>query len=107
MQECLAVLEKLVYDGPTMRQRTPREALEAAIEALGGLVNTARVLRLKDERYQTVQSWLANRVPAEHCPSIERATRAVAAQGGESLIVRCEELRPDVAWEVLRQQEVA
>jgi len=33
------------------------------------------------------------RVPAEHCPSIERETG-----------VRCERLRPDVAWEVLRMQ---
>ena len=32
-------------------------------------------------------------IPAEHCPAIERAT------GGA---VRCEELRPDVAWSVLR-----
>lgn len=88
-----------------MRQRTPREALEAAIEALGGLVNTARVLQLKDERYQTVQSWLANRVPAEHCPSIERATRAAAAaHANPSMVVLCEELRPDVGWSVLREQ---
>lgn len=35
------------------------------------------------------------KVPAEHCPEIERATGAV---------VRCEELRPDVAWDVLRLQ---
>lgn len=33
------------------------------------------------------------RVPAEHCPAIERAT------GGA---VRCEDLRPDVDWAVLR-----
>ncbi|WP_390342332.1 transcriptional regulator [Variovorax boronicumulans] len=33
------------------------------------------------------------RVPAEHCPSIERLTAGA---------VRCEELRPDVAWDVLR-----
>ena len=33
------------------------------------------------------------RVPAEHCPAIERAT------GGK---VRCEDLRPDVDWSVLR-----
>lgn len=33
------------------------------------------------------------RVPAEHCPAIERAT------GGA---VRCEDLRPDVDWQVLR-----
>ncbi len=34
------------------------------------------------------------RVPAERCPSIERAT------GGA---VRCEDLRPDVDWAYLRQ----
>ncbi len=34
-------------------------------------------------------------VPAEHCPAIERATG-----------VRCEELRPDVAWSVLRKPEL-
>ena len=33
------------------------------------------------------------KVPAEHCPAIERVTR------GE---VRCEELRPDVDWGYLR-----
>ncbi|WP_409976484.1 transcriptional regulator [Variovorax sp. CY25R-8] len=32
-------------------------------------------------------------VPAERCPLIERATNHV---------VRCEDLRPDVAWDVLR-----
>ena len=32
-------------------------------------------------------------VPAERCPAIERAT------GG---VVRCEDLRPDVDWAVLR-----
>lgn len=35
----------------------------------------------------------ARRVPAEHCPAIERAT------GGA---VRCEDLRPDVDWGCLR-----
>lgn len=33
------------------------------------------------------------RVPAEHCPAIERATAGA---------VRCEDLRPDVDWSVLR-----
>lgn len=32
------------------------------------------------------------RVPAEHCPAIERETG-----------IRCEVLRPDVPWGVLRQ----
>jgi DNA-binding transcriptional regulator YdaS (Cro superfamily) len=35
----------------------------------------------------------ARQVPAEHCPTIERAT------GGA---VRCEDLRPDVDWAYLR-----
>lgn len=35
---------------------------------------------------------MRGRVPAEHCPAIERETG-----------VRCEVLRPDVPWEVLRQ----
>lgn len=35
------------------------------------------------------------RVPAEHCPAIERLTSGA---------VRCEDLRPDVAWDVLRMQ---
>lgn len=34
------------------------------------------------------------RVPAEYCPLIERATKG---------LVRCEELRPDVEWRVLRE----
>ena len=33
------------------------------------------------------------RVPAERCPQIEQATNG---------LVRCEDLRPDVAWSVLR-----
>jgi DNA-binding transcriptional regulator YdaS (Cro superfamily) len=37
----------------------------------------------------------ARRVPAERCPEIERAT------GGQ---VRCEDLRPDIPWSVLREQ---
>jgi DNA-binding transcriptional regulator YdaS (Cro superfamily) len=35
------------------------------------------------------------RVPAEKCPAIERLTKGA---------VRCEDLRPDVDWAVLREQ---
>lgn len=38
------------------------------------------------------------RVPADRCPSIERATDGA---------VRCEELRPDVDWQYLRQTSAA
>jgi DNA-binding transcriptional regulator YdaS (Cro superfamily) len=44
-------------------------------------------------------------VPAERCPAIERLTREVAsAKGDSSLIVTCEELRPEVDWAVLRKE---
>ena len=41
-----------------------------------------------------VHQWTKTRIPAEHCPAIERET------GG---VIRCEDLRPDVEWGVLRQ----
>ena len=48
----------------------------------------------------TVHQWQTGRrpVPAERCPDIERAT------GGA---VRCEDLRPDVDWGVVRQSAPA
>ena len=43
---------------------------------------------------QHIEHWVkTGRVPADRCPLIEKATAGV---------VRCEELRPDVAWDVLR-----
>lgn len=44
-----------------------------------------------------VNQWVngVRQVPAERCPAIERAT------GGA---VRCEDLRPDVEWGVLRSE---
>lgn len=71
-----------------------------AVKVLGGPSSTARILGLPGGRHQTVQSWIRNRIPAEHCPAIERATR-VAGQP-----VLCEELRPDVDWGVLRENQV-
>lgn len=50
--------------------------------------------------------WKARgRVPAEHCPAIERETRRVSKDKADpALVVTCEQLRPDVAWGVLREQ---
>jgi DNA-binding transcriptional regulator YdaS (Cro superfamily) len=73
-------------------------AAEKAVAVLGGPVAAARLLNVKDQRHQTVQSWLKNRVPAEYCPAIERETKAKGAP------VLCEELRPDIPWMVLREQ---
>lgn len=49
-----------------------------------------------------VSQWSTSgrRVPAEHCPAIERET---AARGAP---VTCEELRPDVDWSVLRTRAI-
>lgn len=69
-------------------------ALSRAIKHAGGqtaLANGIGVLQ------QQVWNWLNRgdgRVPAEYCPAIEEFTgRAVT----------CEDLRPDVRWDVLRR----
>lgn len=88
-----------------METQDPKEALRRAADALGGQSALAAACEFKDRR--NVWPWFNTdrSVPAEHCPVIERATRAVAAERGDpSLIVLCEELRPDVAWAVLREQ---
>jgi DNA-binding transcriptional regulator YdaS (Cro superfamily) len=85
--------------------RTPSQLAAAkAVAFLGGPVKAAALLEVPEGRYQTVQSWLRNRVPAEYCPVIERAMRERASS--EDDIVTCEQLRPDIAWEVVRQQPV-
>lgn len=66
-----------------------KSALNAAIERAGGITALARGLGMKS--HAVIQQWRINRVPAEHCPLIEVLTG-----------VRCEELRPDVRWDVLR-----
>lgn len=101
MQDGLVLLELLVNEraGMSDQVKTPEQAAAArAIAVLGGPVAAARILRVKDERYQTVQSWIANRVPSDYCPTIERETRL------RGDVVSCEELRSDVAWAVLREQ---
>lgn len=80
-----------------MSQTNATEAARRAIQVLGGPVMAARRLGIKGNRYQTVQSWIANRVPADYCPLIEHETRALGSP------VLCEEMRPDVMWSALRQ----
>ena len=66
-------------------------ALTRAIEISGGPAALARSI---GRSVQTVCNWtLRGNVPAEHCPAIERATNGA---------VRCEDIRPDVDWAVLR-----
>jgi DNA-binding transcriptional regulator YdaS (Cro superfamily) len=67
--------------------------LERAIELAGGVGALASAIEVAPS---APSMWKKRgNVPAEHCPAIERAT------GGG---VRCEDLRPDVAWDVLREQ---
>lgn len=67
-------------------------ALQRAIDHAGGASKLAALLGVTVQR---LINWVERGVPAERCPEIERAT------AGE---VRCEDLRPDVAWSVLRER---
>ena len=78
-------------------------AARQAIKSLGGPVRAAQILNVPSARYQTVQSWLRTRIPAEYCPSIERELCRAALQDPNVVRVTCEQLRPDVDWGVLRQ----
>jgi DNA-binding transcriptional regulator YdaS (Cro superfamily) len=73
---------------------TPPSAIVRACKACGSAAMLASAIG-KSQQFVS-QMVTGNRpVPAELCPVIERAT------GGA---VRCEDLRPDVAWDVLRAQ---
>lgn len=65
-----------------------------AADVAGSKAALARALRVTRA---AVSQWLmpGRAVPAEHCPVIERLTDGA---------VRCEDLRPDVEWWVLRQR---
>ena len=85
-RQCLTV-------GKQCFSMTPSQtAIERACDAVGGKAALAQMI---DVSPQAVHQWTQGlrQVPAERCPEIERAT---------SGSVRCEELRPDVAWDVLR-----
>ena len=65
--------------------------LDKALEIIGGPAKLAAALGVT---VQAVCFWREERrrLPADHCPTIERITG-----------VRCEALRPDVDWAVLRR----
>lgn len=68
-------------------------ALQRAIRVVGSQTALAALLGGRI-RQGHVSHWLkSGRVPAEHCPAIEDGTERQ---------VRCEDLRPDVKWHVLR-----
>ena len=77
-----------------------KAALHRAAALLGGQAALAAMLGYKDRR--NVSRWFNKKnrklIPAEHCPVVEQATE----ERGD--VVRCEELRSDVKWGVLRER---
>ncbi|QLB23339.1 transcriptional regulator [Phocoenobacter skyensis] len=61
----------------------------------GSLAGFAKALNVKSSN---LSFWVSNtrQVPAEYCPEIEKLTKGQ---------VRCEELRPDIDWSVLRNSK--
>jgi DNA-binding transcriptional regulator YdaS (Cro superfamily) len=74
-----------------------RHPIDLAAEIVGSQTALAAALGVSKG---AVPQWKdeGRRVPAEHCPTIERLT------GGK---VRCEDLRPDIDWAVLRGPSAA
>ncbi|MGV6989637.1 Cro/CI family transcriptional regulator [Testudinibacter sp. P80/BLE/0925] len=65
-----------------------------AIFSLGGPSKVARYFNISP---WAVNMWVRNnKIPAERCPDIELLTK------GE---IKCEDLRPDVNWSVLRNKK--
>ncbi len=79
---------------------TPTEALQAALRLFDDSPTALARAMGEPVKRQNVEHWVASPrgVPAEHCPAIERATAGA---------VRCEDLRPDVDWSVLRSSPSA
>jgi DNA-binding transcriptional regulator YdaS (Cro superfamily) len=73
-----------------MSYPAPADALREACRRVG---NQAALATALGRTRAAISRWLAQQVPAEVCPDIERLTG-----------VRCEDLRPDVSWGVLREQ---
>lgn len=77
------------------------EALLKAVETAGG-TQAALAHELGFSGRQGVSPWFTTerKVSAEHCLEIEAMCRRIAKEKGDpSLIVTCEELRPDLNWQ--------
>lgn len=78
-------------EAPSVQATEESLALDEAIAKAGGVGALAARINVAASAPSMWKS--RGRVPAEHCPAIERETG-----------VRCEQLRPDVEWGVLRTQ---
>ncbi|PRP68593.1 hypothetical protein BUE93_21365 [Chromobacterium amazonense] len=69
------------------------EQIRIIVQAAGGPAVVADELRIS---YSAVTNWSVRKsIPAAYCPTLERLTNGAW---------RCEQMRPDVEWEVLRKQ---
>jgi DNA-binding transcriptional regulator YdaS (Cro superfamily) len=85
----------------TPTERSQSEALLRACRVVGGQSALASLIGGKVKQGH-VFYWLeTGRVPAQHCPTIERET---AARGA---VVWCEELCSDADWAFIRRQQIA
>lgn len=74
--------------------KTPIESNEHLIDKAASKVGSRK--NLADQLGVSISAlgnWKSRGVPAEQCPAIEQATDG---------LVRCEDLRPDVPWSVVR-----
>lgn len=77
-----------------MAKMTPTHWLNVAIDNAGGTLAFSNAVKAPSTK--AVQAWKLTQVPAAYCPDIEALTG-----------VRCEKLRPDVNWAVLRKEVTA
>ena len=92
----------------TPTEQSQSEALSRACRIVGGQSTLASLIGGKVKQGH-VFYWLENgRIPAQHCPTIERETRRVALERNDpSLVVTCEELCDQADWAAIRQQAAA
>lgn len=93
-------MDRFLYFGRMNHKSTPskqKAPIDRAIESAGSMKALADALGVTKA---AVFQWKfpGRRVPAQHCPAIERLTLGA---------VRCEELRPDVDWAYLRGEVAA
>lgn len=68
--------------------------MKRVLIAVGGETNLAKLLGFKTPA--RFARWRQGRVPAEYCPTLELLSK-----------VLCEDLRPDVGWDVLLRRGAA
>lgn len=88
-------------------EKSQSEALLKACKVVGGQSALAALLGGKVKQAH-VFYWLeTGRIPAQHCPSIERETRRLADERGDAeLVVTCEQLNDQTDWAFFRRENV-